>query len=128
VRVGDVCINVRVYHSLPKIDKTRSFRALSANSIHSYDASVLFLVIELCKKFNIKVLVIHDSIGCNLIFAPIIKIIFRIANITLLEKSIDIKPFPFNDENLKKNYKIKKKNEQFKNLKKMIIESTNFFS
>lgn len=79
-------IYVRIYHPKMRIDKQQTRQALVPNSIHSYDASVIATVIEICKEFNIEIVVIHDSIGCNLIYAPLIKIIFKIANIIILKK------------------------------------------
>lgn len=119
-------IYVRIYHPKIKINKRETRQALVPNSIHSYDASVIAFVIELCKIFDIEIVVIHDSIGCNIIYAPIIKILFKIANIIIIEKNIKNPPFPFNDIKTKENYKLNSE-DKIKNLKKQILESSNIF-
>lgn len=119
-------IYIRIPNTSNKLNKKEMLQSIIPNSIHSYDSSVICLVIEICKKLGIKVLVIHDSVGCNIIYAPIVKTIFKIANIIILENNTKKKPFPFDNINIEKEYKldnIKKINK----LKKRIIESTNFF-
>lgn len=119
-------IYVRVYHPKIKINKRETKQALVPNSIHSYDASVIAFVIELCKIFNIKIVVIHDSIGCNIIYAPIIKILFKIANLIIIEKNIKNPPFPFNRKGGKEEYKLKDLNK-IRDLKRQILESSSIF-
>lgn len=119
-------IYVRLYHPKIRIDVRETKQALVPNSIHSYDASVIAFVIELCKIFNIKIVVIHDSIGCNIIYAPIIKIIFKIANIIIIEKNINKHPFPFDNDKTKSDYKLNSE-EKIKDLIIKILESSNIF-
>jgi hypothetical protein len=126
VKIKNKKIYVRLYHPKLMIDKRETSQALVPNSIHSYDASVIAFVIELCEMFNIEIVVIHDSIGCNIIYAPIIKIIFKIANIIIIKKNIKKAPFPFDNEESKNEYKLN--NE--KNVEELIIkiiESSNIF-
>ncbi len=126
IKTNEDKIYIRLYHPNIIINKRETRQALIPNSIHSYDASVMALVIEICKNFEIEVLVIHDSIGCELIYGPIIKIIFKIANIIILEKNTKKKPFPFNEKWLKKHYKLDKEEKIIVIIQK-IMESTNFF-
>lgn len=128
IKIGDkedkMC--VRIYHSKIEIDKKETKQAVVPNSIHSYDASVIAIVIEFCKKLNIKITVIHDSIGCNIIYAPIIKTLFKIANILILKKNIKKEPFPFDNEKTKHKYKLKDQKD-IEILIKKIMESSNMF-
>jgi len=119
-------IYVRLYHPKIRINVRETKQALIPNSIHSYDASVIAFVIELCKIFNIKIVIIHDSIGCNIIYAPIIKIIFKIANIIIIEKNINKHPFPFDNDKTKSDYKLNSE-EKIKDLIIKILESSNIF-
>ena len=100
------------------VDKRDTRQSIIPNSIHAYDASIMHLVILICKKLNIKILVIHDSIGCHILLIPIIKIIFKIANILLLEINSNKKIFPLN--NISKEEDLEKMIEE-------IIKSKNFF-
>lgn len=122
----EIKIYVRVYHPIMKVDIKETKQAVVPNSIHSYDASVMAIVIKFCIKFNIKITIIHDSIGCNIIYAPIIKIIFKIANIMILENNKYKNPFPFDNNHTKEMYKLKNE-EEIKKLKKKIMESSNIF-
>jgi len=119
-------IYVRIYHPKIRIDVRETKQALVPNSIHSYDASVIAFVIELCKIFNIKIVIIHDSIGCNIIYAPIIKIIFKVANIIIIKKNINENPFPFDNDKTKGDYKLNSE-EKIKDLIIKILESSNIF-
>ncbi len=119
-------IYVRIYHPKIRIDVRETKQALVPNSIHSYDASVIAFVIELCKIFNIKIVIIHDSIGCNIIYAPIIKIIFKVANIIIIKKNINKNPFPFDNDKTKSDYKLNSE-EKIKDLIIKILESSNIF-
>ncbi len=119
-------IYVRIYHPQIRIDKQQTRQALVPNSIHSYDASVIATVIEICKEFDIEIVVIHDSIGCNLIYAPLIKIIFKIANIVILKNNSKNIPFPFNNDKLINEYKLTDLNK-IEELRKEILESSNMF-
>ena len=123
IKIENNKINKKIYIRIPnvsgKIDKRMTLQALTPNTIHSYDASVMFLCIKICRELNIEILVIHDCIGCQLIHAPIVKKIFKIANIEIIKRSLQNKPFPIKELNINK--------EEFEELKKAILESTNFF-
>jgi hypothetical protein len=119
-------IYVRIYHPKLIIDSRETKQALIPNSIHSYDASVIAFVIELCEMFGIEIVIIHDSIGCNIIYAPIIKIIFKIANIIIISKNINKPPFPFDSEKTNKEYKLNDE-RKIKELIIKILESSNIF-
>lgn len=108
----------RFYHSKNEINTTETKQALVPNSIHAYDSSIINLILNICEDLGIEILVIHDSIGCTALIAPIIKILFKIVNIELLDNATKIAPFPF-----KEPIKINNKNELYK----LIIESKNFF-
>jgi DNA-directed RNA polymerase len=70
-------------------------RGLLPNPIHAYDSSVLMIVTEWANELNINIGVIHDSIICNIEYFPIIKTLFKLANIKIIEKN-NIEPaFPF---------------------------------
>lgn len=112
-------IFIRIPKTIKKIDKRMTLQALTPNTIHAYDASIIFLCIQICKELGIKILVIHDCIGCQLIYAPLVKKIFKIVNIEILKKNIKNKPFPLNE--------IKYTKEEIEKLAIKILESTNFF-
>lgn len=100
------------------IDKHGSKTSLSANTIHAYDASIIHLICQIAKEIDLQILVIHDSVGCNPLMAPYLKMIFKIVNIYFIDKNDDKEVFPIN-----KKIKINKKEELFKK----IIISKNFF-
>lgn len=112
-------IYIRIPNSEKRIDKRMTLQALTPNTIHAYDASVIFLCIKICKEIGVEILVIHDCIGCKLIHAPLVKKIFKIANIEILRRKQEEKPFPVYD------FEITKK--ELNELKIKILESTNFF-
>jgi DNA-directed RNA polymerase len=110
-------IYFRKHHRL-NIHKTR--QSLVPNTIHCYDASIIHLVVQICKKLNIKVLVIHDSIGCSPITVPLVKVIFKVANIMLLDINNNKIIFPLNHP-----LNINQKN--LEELFEKILKSKNFF-
>jgi DNA-directed RNA polymerase len=112
-------IYIRVPNLDKKIDSRMTLQALTPNTIHAYDASVMFLCIKICKEIGIEILVIHDCIGCKLIHAVIVKKIFKIANIEILRRKNKEKPFPIYDFAITE--------EELEELKIKILESTNFF-
>jgi DNA-directed RNA polymerase len=112
-------IYIRIPNSEKKIDKRMTLQALTPNTIHAYDASVMFLCIKICKEIGIEILVIHDCIGCKLIYAPLVKKIFKVANIEILRRKHEEKAFPMY------NFEITK--EEFDEIRIKILESTNFF-
>jgi len=112
-------IYIRIPNLDKKIDKRMTLQALTPNTIHAYDASVMFLCIKICREIGIEILVIHDCIGCKLIHAVLVKKIFKIANIEILRRKNKEKPFPIYDFELK--------DEELDELKIKILESTNFF-
>lgn len=110
-------IFVRIYHCKYKINKHETRQALVPNSIHTYDSSIMLMIILICKDLKIDILVIHDSIGCHPLFAPLIKLLFKIVNIIFIEKAKNQIPFPLNTSNTHTD----------PNLYKEILESKNFF-
>ena len=123
IRINKEGVNKNIYIRVPnlykRIDKRMTLQALTPNTIHAYDASVMFLCIMICKELGIEILVIHDCIGCKLIYAVLVKKIFKIANIEILRRKIKEKPFPM------KNLIITE--EELNDLKIKILESLNFF-
>jgi DNA-directed RNA polymerase len=123
IRINREGVNKNIYIRVPnlykRIDKRMTLQALTPNTIHAYDASVMFLCIMICKELGIEILVIHDCIGCKLIYAVLVKKIFKIANIEILRRKIKEKPFPM------KNLIITE--EELNDLKIKILESLNFF-
>lgn len=123
-------MNYNIYSRIPNeiinLDFRKTQQSLIPNTIHSYDSSIMFKVIEICIELNIKILVIHDSIGCSLLHAPLVIIIFKIVNIYFLEKNSQNPPFPFNQKNLNEYYKLKDENI-IKELSEKILKSDDFF-
>jgi DNA-directed RNA polymerase len=78
------------------VDLRETRQSLIPNTIHCYDASVMHLAIQICKKIKINVLCIHDSMGCAPLALPMVKIIFKIANILIIEINSKKKIFPIN--------------------------------
>lgn len=111
-------MTIRVPKEINLLDSKKTKIGLAANTIHAYDASVLLMAIKMCSRAGIKVLVIHDSIGCSIANAPLVKIIFKVANIRILKKNQKVAPYPF-----KKVLVIENPLELYKN----ILESHNFF-
>lgn len=102
-----------------KIDKNETRTALIPNTIHSYDASIMHLTINICKKIGIKVLPIHDSLGCNCLEMPMLKMIFKISNILLLDINCKRKVFPFKE--------IRNEIEKDTNFLEKMLKSKDFF-
>jgi hypothetical protein len=116
-KIEDFTYYNRIYHPRTyKLSSKNIKSSLVPNSIHSYDAAIVALIITICSDLGIQILTIHDSIGCNILHAPLIKILFKIANIYFIKKAEKIPPFPF-----KEPIKFKKK------ILKQIIESKSFF-
>ena len=111
-------IFTRIYHTTTKIDSAATKLSLIPNTIHAYDASIIHRTIEICKEIGIEILTIHDSIGCDPQFAPLIKTIFKLVNIELLDKAEERINFPLQAIN-----KIPNKEEFFEK----ILKSENFF-
>lgn len=122
VQMKKTAVCVRIFHHTKiMVNKHDTRRALIPNTIHAYDASILHLTIKICKDMGIEILVIHDSIGCQPLYAPIVKTVFKVANIILLDKSLKEKQFP-----IVKEYLTDKEYDK-KNIFKEILESKNFF-
>jgi DNA-directed RNA polymerase len=123
VKIKNNQLEKKIYVRIPTskffLDKRLTHQALTPNTIHAYDASVIFLCLKICRDLGINILVIHDCIGCNLIYAPIVKKIFKIANIEILKMSAKKAPFPLKKKIISE--------ENFEELKIKILESTNFF-
>jgi hypothetical protein len=114
-------IFVRLYYqSKFKIDTKATQQAITPNSIHGYDGCNIHLSLKFCRKTTIEALVIHDSIGCHALCIPLVKAIFKISNIIILEQNKKKKIFPF--QHKKTNRQLFKTNIQTK-----ILKSKNFF-
>ena len=127
-----------------KLDVKTLSNSISASSNHSDDAFILMETILDLKKINIRPLVIHDSIGSNIEFSSIIKIIFKKKNIEFIKRVLKNDEFPFNI--LKKEFKSiewetrrkafiinreERKNKFINNIdtfEKKIMESVDFFN
>ncbi len=109
-------IYARIYFPETKIDKHKTRQSLVPNTIHSYDASIICFVTEICNEIGIGILPIHDSIGSKIITAPLVKIIFKIVNIEFMIKASKKEPFPLN-----------KPIEFEEKIIEKIIKSKNFF-
>lgn len=104
-----------------KIDKRETRQSLIPNTIHAYDSSVMHLAIQICRKLEIEILTIHDSIGSSGLTLPLIKIIFKVANILILDINNKKQIFPINNGN-------RLSQKELENLFENIIKSKNFFS
>lgn len=111
----------RIYYKKKyDISKRDTRQSIIPNTIHAYDASIMHIVIQICKKLKINILVIHDSIGTHALLLPHVKIIFKIVNILLIEINNNKKIFPF-----KKAKKIPE--NELDKVKIRILKSKNFF-
>lgn len=123
IRINKINDEKKIYVRIPnfykRIDKRMTLQALTPNTIHAYDASIMFLCIKICKEIGIEILVIHDCIGCKLIYAVLVKKIFKIANIEILRRKQHEKPFPINDFRITE--------QELEELKIKILESPYFF-
>jgi len=89
------------------------------NTIHAYDASILIEIIKEARRLKIKLITIHDAIGAQLVFAPIIKILYKIINIKILLNEGE--SFP----NIKIDEKTKREFEEI--ITKEVPKSTKYF-
>lgn len=96
IKIYNKVYTIRINNEPYIRNKKKEKQALVPNSIHCYDASIMFKTIEICNELNIETLVIHDSIGCKNIYTPLLKIIFKTINIFYLKKASIQPPFPFN--------------------------------
>lgn len=103
------------------IDRRETQQSLIPNTIHAYDSSVMHLSLQICKKLKIEVLTIHDSIGSHPLTLPLVKLIFKVANILLLDNNNKKNIFPLNNITPLDDF-------QLKRLFKEILKSKNFFS
>lgn len=95
-------------------------QTLVPNTIHAYDASIVHLCIKICKILKINLMVIHDSIGCNMLVLVFIKMIFKIVNVFFIDINNKKEIFPlYNKKKLKEN--------ELLELIKNILKSKNFF-
>lgn len=118
IKVYEETYTIRIKKKSKNVDKRRINLSVVPNSIHSYDSSIMFKVIEICKELGIKILTIHDSIGSSIILMPLVKIVFKISNIYFIKESAKQPPFPF---------KKKIEYENIEDIFKKIIESRDFF-
>lgn len=98
IKTKDHNIFARIYHPKKKLIKRADIKQSAIpNSIHSYDASIIALMIEICQNLNIEILVIHDSIGCEILYAPFVRMLFKVVNIHMIKKFKEKPKFPFYD-------------------------------
>lgn len=113
-------IFARIYYKKKyNINAHETKTALVPNTIHAYDASIIHLMISICKKLNINILVIHDSIGCEPLLAPLLKTLFKIVNIHFIQINSRKKIFPLKYKNISQ--------KDLDELSKKIFLSKNFF-
>jgi hypothetical protein len=121
IETKNLRIFARIYYKEKyKIDAHLTRQSLIPNSIHAYDAAIMHLAINIFRKIDIKVLTIHDSIGANCLEMVMVKIVFKIVNIMLLDVNTKKRVFPFD----KKRDKFWNNDEEFF---KKIIKSKDFF-
>lgn len=120
IKVNDSTITIRIPNNPLILDDKKNKTALTPNTIHSYDSSISFMLTTICKELGIEILLIHDSVGCELLLGPIIKILFKIVNIHYIEQAKVKAPYPFKKiiYNKEINYNVLYKN---------ILESKDFF-
>lgn len=116
----DKKIYLRLNYNIKYLDYNRMGKAITPNSIHCVDFSILFLTISKCRKLGIPISIIHDSIGSPIEYAFIIKILYKISTIEIIEKSRTNDIFPLY-ENLNQNI-------DFEDLYKKILKSKKYFN
>ncbi len=137
-------IKIRFKLKSNQINKRALSNALTPSTNHADDASILFKTLELCMKYEIECIPIHDSIGAMIYYSSLIKILFKLSNIQYLENLLQRDRFPFdilrevkfknkildekkidllNKRDINKQYYLKNKNDIYKK----ILESKNFF-
>ncbi len=130
IKGRDIKIFSRIYFKKKyNIQKHETRQALIPNTIHAYDACNIHLCLQICKKLNIEILVIHDSIGCEPLLLPLVKTIFKVVNILFIDlNSKKRKVFPLHIQ--KKNkilFKDLAEKEDLEKLFEEILKSKNFF-
>ena len=152
ISINNKNLKIRVKNQEIGLNIKKLSNGLLPNINHSEDSSILMNVCLAAKEHNIRLIPIHDSIGSNIYYSLILKLMFKIENIKLIEKSFINLTFPLDnikenqEEALKDLNKTKKekflfefykfeeelliRKEKFKNIdiKKEIIESKNFFN
>lgn len=98
VKVKDKVYTLRIPASTVELNKVKMKMALTPNSIHSYDASILIKVVEVCKDLGVNVLVVHDALGCQQKHAPLVNLVFRLVNIYFLKQNDEKPTFPYINE------------------------------
>lgn len=88
-------VKIRIPFTETKINRRETNQAIMPNAIHSYDASNIVETLKIMKQLEIQGLCIFDSIGSQTVTAPLIKIIFKIANIKNIESGVQKEKFPF---------------------------------
>lgn len=106
IKIKEKEYTLRMIKNIQKFDKEAVKRSLMPSSVHSWDACVLIKVKKVCEELGIQINTIHDSIGCQLWTVPIVRMIFIITNIEMINESQKKEIYPY--ETKKKN-KIKKR-------------------
>lgn len=94
VRRNDSFISPRIKHSEPEIDRVKVLRGLAPNATHAYDGSNMDKTIEKMAKLGLNALPIFDSLGGELKYMSLIKILFKLSNIENIENNYKEPKFP----------------------------------
>jgi hypothetical protein len=145
IRISDKrYIKLRFKLKTNELDKRALSNALTPSTNHADDASILFNTLEFCMKYEIECVPIHDSVGSMIYYSSLIKIFFKLSNISYIENLLSKDTFPFDvlreiefkkkELNEKKLNLLKKRDKNKKyylknklNIYKRILESKNFF-
>jgi len=112
----------RIYFiELYELCERNTRQSLVPNTIHAYDACVMHVAVQVCKKLGIEVLVIHDSIGCHLLMIPIVKAVFKLSNMLIIELNNKKPVFPLP-------YGPNLSQEELDDFFSKLLDSKNFFS
>ena len=95
-------ITLRIPKNVKELDKDGIKSSLLPSSIHSYDSSIIMLCILICHYAGIETLPIHDSLGCKLIYLPLVRLIFIAANIKFHKQHSERGQYPHNDKIIRK--------------------------
>lgn len=93
--VGKSKISPRIRHTIKEVDRAKTFTSLPPNATHSYDASNMDKTIELMNLIGIKALPIFDSLGAEVKYVSIIKILFKLANLKNIDANYNNVRFPY---------------------------------
>jgi len=117
-------IKLRYYKLHTILDTNALKNGISPSSNHADDSTILIRVIIYLKEFlGISSVGIHDSIGTEIEYSPITKIIFKKETINFLNELLETDTFPF--DLLRKEFNNPKKDEriaELENMRKKLME------